>query len=224
MACKRGWTSNPGEKRTYHPGETVTLVIRVRNVGKEAVNVIHLEFLDPLTAVTDSKGKPITLERKDRDGGVLDRPVEVKLAPGKEIEIAEFKFHARLATQRASEGEEREWTLYGTEGKFQIQYERVMWLETDPNLSKLSTGKLELDVKEAEKLPEKDAEPEPTKEQLTRAKTEYAKHGARYSVYTDEERKQTDPTFALLRSKADADVVGEPDLPFHFRLLLTCSK
>ncbi len=215
----------PGEKRTYHPGETVTLVIRVRNVGKEAVNVrYHPEFFDyPAPAVTDSKGKPITLERKDRDGGVLDRPVEVKLAPGKEIEIAEFKFHARLATQRASEGEEREWTLYGT-GKFQIQYERVMWLETDPNLSKLSTGKLELDVKEAEKLPEKDAEPEPTEEQLTRAKTEYAKHGARYSVYTDEERKQTIPTFALLRSKADADIIGLPDLPFHFRLLLTCSE
>ena len=32
----------PGEHRTYHIGETVTLVVRVRNVGKEAVKFQYL--------------------------------------------------------------------------------------------------------------------------------------------------------------------------------------
>jgi hypothetical protein len=52
-------------------------------------------------------------------------------------------------------GRRQLWTLYGT-GKFQLSYEHVSGhiggvLETDPDplLSKLSTGKLELEVKEA---------------------------------------------------------------------------
>ena len=32
----------PGEQRAYHHGETVTLVVRVRNVGKETVKFQYL--------------------------------------------------------------------------------------------------------------------------------------------------------------------------------------
>jgi Leucine-rich repeat (LRR) protein len=167
---------------------------------------------------------------------------EVNLAAGKEVNLCEMSL---VLAASEKEKERRPWTLYGT-GKFQLQYEQVGGKITQKNLelllSKLDTGKLELEVKDAEKVPErveakadpptrkqdqrpaKDAEPEPTEEQLAKAKMEYARHGARYFLHTDEETKRSIPMFAMVRSKTDADLIGLPDLPFHFRLLLTCSK
>ena len=52
-----------GEKRAYHTSETLTLVVRVRNVGKQAVKFEYLkQFLDehPPT-VTDADGKAVAL-------------------------------------------------------------------------------------------------------------------------------------------------------------------
>jgi hypothetical protein len=68
---------------------------------------------------------------------VFHIPVDVNLAPGKEIVLGEVK----LLT-----------TLLGT-GKFTLQYERVFgntWggtITLDPTLTKLATGKLELEIK-----------------------------------------------------------------------------
>ena len=139
----------PGQKRTYRHGETVRLVVRIRNVGQEEVKFQYLNqfLIEKPPAVTDGEGKPIRL------GGVtaygFHVPVDAALAPGKEIELHELK----LALRPASESVKDPYSaVYGT-GKFQIQYERVIgnsssgWLvKPDPNPSKLGTGKLELEI------------------------------------------------------------------------------
>jgi hypothetical protein len=140
----------PGQRRTYHTGETVTLVARVRNVGKEAVKCQYIPefFMENPPTVTDVEGKQVHFQY-----GVIELTdghsvVDVNLAPGKEIKLGEVK----LLT-----------TLLGT-GKFTLQYERVFrntWGATitlDPALTKLATGELELEVKDAETLPDKNEE------------------------------------------------------------------
>ena len=132
-----------GEKQPYTHGETVNLVVRVRNVSKEDVKFQYLKefFRETSLAVTDSKGKQVLL-REPLDTHVLHIPVEVNLAPGKEIEL----YERMLVLSPA----------YGT-GTVQIQYEQVFGnssfgrIKLDPTLSKLATGKLELEVKEAQK-------------------------------------------------------------------------
>jgi RNA polymerase sigma factor (sigma-70 family) len=150
----------PGEKRAYSHGETVTLVIRIRNVGKEAVKFSYLQpFVEHSPTVTDSDGKPIPQPEVIPDIGEYI-PGEVELAPGKEIELHELKRELRPAKWLA--GNDRVRSLYGT-GKFIVQYGQVFGLPSmgrrgwklDPTLSKLATGKLELEVKDAEKQPEK---------------------------------------------------------------------
>ena len=139
----------PGEKRAYSHGETVKLVVRVRNVGKEAVKFQYLRefFIETPPAVNPARreGMPVPL------GGVtafgFHIPVKVNLAPGKEIELYELKLEISA--------------LYGT-GKFQIQYPRVFGnssagaIKLDPTLSKLATGKLELEIKGDDKPAPKD--------------------------------------------------------------------
>ncbi len=139
----------PGQHRAYHLGETVTLVVRVRNVCKEAVKFQYLRqfFIERPPAVTDDKGNSVSLTSVSYAGGG-HFPVEVTLAPGKEIELYELM----LKLRPASDGKDRFSTVYGT-GKFSIQYERVLgnsssgFIKLDPALSKLATGKLELEVK-----------------------------------------------------------------------------
>jgi RNA polymerase sigma factor (sigma-70 family) len=139
----------PGEHRAYHHGETVALVVRVRNVSKEQVKFQYVpQFLmEKLPAVTDGEDKPIHLGGVTRFG--FHKPVEMNLAPGKEIELYELKLELRPASES---GKAMFSTLYGT-GKFHIQYERVFGnsssgtITLDPALSKLATGKLELEIK-----------------------------------------------------------------------------
>lgn len=129
-----------GEKRAYGPGETVKLVLRVRNVGNEEVKFQYLRqfSIERPPTVTDGDGKPVPLPGVTAFG--FHTPQNVKLAPGKEIELYELDVASRLRT------------IYGT-GKFEIQYQRVFGnsssgtLTLDPTLSKLATGKLELEIK-----------------------------------------------------------------------------
>jgi RNA polymerase sigma factor (sigma-70 family) len=149
----------PGEKRAYGPGETVKLVVRVRNVGKEEVKFQYLKefFIETPPAVTDGDGKPVPLGRRDA-GGLVHVPAEVNLAPGKEIELAELKLEPRSGAQSAHPGQ---WNLWGT-GKFSVQYERLARPDIDKILSKLATGKLELVIRftsEPPATPEKKAPP-----------------------------------------------------------------
>ena len=140
----------PGEHRAYHHGETVTLVVRVRNVGKETVRFQYIrQFLDenPPT-VTDAGGKTVPQPGIDVLGG--HAPVEVSLEPGKEIEL-----ESRLAGGAKLAGASG--LRYGVSGlgtgKVSLHYERVLGnssagrIKLDPALSKLATGKLELEIK-----------------------------------------------------------------------------
>jgi RNA polymerase sigma factor (sigma-70 family) len=142
----------PGEHRAYHIGATVTLVVRVRNVGKEAVKFQYLRqfFMETPPTVTDGDGKPVHFRYGWIDESIpqIHVPVDVTLAPGKEIALYELKLPLRPANEGKGENDT---PFYGT-GKFQIQYERVFGnsstgkVTPDPTLSKLATGKLELEI------------------------------------------------------------------------------
>jgi beta-lactamase regulating signal transducer with metallopeptidase domain len=148
----------PGEKRAYHTGETVRLVVRVRNVSKEAVKFEYLRqfFIENPPAVTYPQGELVPLQHVEALG--FHSPRKVNLAPEKEIELYELKLELRLASEatQATQLQNLSWppgpSLYGT-GKFQIQYERVFGnssagtIKLDLALSKLATGKLELEIK-----------------------------------------------------------------------------
>ncbi len=140
----------PGQKRAYHHGETVTLVVRVRNVSKEDVKFRYLKefFMEKPPTVTGGEGKTIRL------GGVdffhVDIPVDVNLTPGKDMELHDLKIKLAPAGGSGDVTEVSPETLNG-KGRFQIQYEQLAAASIDPNLTKLATGKLELEVKDAEK-------------------------------------------------------------------------
>jgi hypothetical protein len=154
----------PGECRAYHVGETVRLVIRVRNVGKKEVRFSYFNefFYENPPAVTDGEGKPLLLEGAGLSGWPV--LVERNLAPGKEVNLCEMNLKLLPASER--DKERPVWTLFGT-GRFRLQHENVGGgnigtgeIKFDPVLSKLATGKLELEVKDAEQLPEKKEEKE----------------------------------------------------------------
>jgi RNA polymerase sigma factor (sigma-70 family) len=148
----------PGQDRAYRTGETVRLVVRVRNVGKKEVKFSYFNefFYENPPTVTDGEGKLVPLEGAGLSG--LAVLVQINLPPGKEVKLSEMNLELRPASEK---GKERPvWKLFGT-GKFQMQQENVGGgnigtgqIKFDPILSKLGTGKLELEVKDAEKLPE----------------------------------------------------------------------
>src|SRR5262249_1748561 len=150
-----------GEKRAYSHGETVTLALGVRNVGKEAVKFKFIkQYLDenPPT-VTGADGKTIPQGKSDVSG-LIHVPVEVSLEPGKEI-VLESRIHGasgrRYELRPASGGGKpatRDHPLHVGTAKVGLQYEQVFGstsagrLELDPTLGKLATGKLKLEVKD----------------------------------------------------------------------------
>jgi RNA polymerase sigma factor (sigma-70 family) len=146
----------PGEHRAYHTGETVTLVVRVRNVSKKEVKFVYApeHFYDDPPVVTDGAGKPVSFQGVLFSGEIQLK--EVTLAPGKEVDLCGLTVALRPASEKANA---RPGCLYET-GKFHFQYERVGGnigtgeIEFDPILSKLTTGRLELEVKDSE--PEKE--------------------------------------------------------------------
>lgn len=140
----------PGEKRAYSHGETVKLVVRVRNVGKKEVafKYIPAYFFDHPPSAMDGAGKAAPKIRLATDGHEGEyNPKDVTLAPGKEIDLAEVKLELRPESES---GNKKVNTLYGN-GKFQIHYERLMYasgrLDIGSILSSLATGKLELEIK-----------------------------------------------------------------------------
>jgi uncharacterized protein (TIGR03067 family) len=154
-----GLSLPPGPKRAYAHGETVTLVVRVRNVGKEAVKFEYVrQFLDenPPT-VTGADGKAIP-QGGTTVTGLIHVPVEVTLEPGKEV-VLESRFHGASGwpyeLRPAGGGGKpttRESPLVVGTGKVTVQYGRVFGnssaggIKIDPALSKLATGKLEVEV------------------------------------------------------------------------------
>jgi hypothetical protein len=144
-----------GDKRAYHHGETVKLVVRIRNLGKEEVTFQYVPafFKERPPTVVGNAVPLIGLALS----GKRHPSTDVTLAPGKEVELYEWKAALRPASESKNPNFE---IIYGT-GKFSIQYERVLANSTasaikiDPALSKLATGKLELEVKVAKKQEKK---------------------------------------------------------------------
>src|SRR5262249_42043509 len=81
-----------GEKRAYHHGETVKLVVRVRNVGKEPVKFEYLRefFMETPPTATDSQGKPVLSGRVDVFGSI-HLPLQVTLATGQDNHLFPLK-------------------------------------------------------------------------------------------------------------------------------------
>jgi hypothetical protein len=140
---------HPDHKRAYSHGETVKLVVRVRNVGKEEVRFHYARqfFIEKPPAVTDDKGKPVPpLPRPVAFGDYgIHTPEEVNLAPGKGIELYELKVELRSGNSVTldSVSPDRLWAS----GKVRIQYERLASPDIDEILGKLATGKLDLEIK-----------------------------------------------------------------------------
>ncbi len=150
----------PNEHRTYHHGQTITLVVRVRNVGKQTVKFEYIrQFLDENSpVVTDAEGKTVPQVRYGVTG-LVHPAVEVSLAPGQEIQLESrvggksgAKRELKPASDREKPSKGKYPPLYAT-GKVSLQYERVFGntsigqIQLDPKISKLATGKLEIDIK-----------------------------------------------------------------------------
>lgn len=65
-----------------------------------------------------------------------------------------------------------------------------------------------------------DTPPEPTAEQLQKAKDDYAKVGATYRAVTDPRTKRVTHSFEFPRTTRDADLKNLPNPPFPFLLYL----
>jgi hypothetical protein len=149
-----GVSVRSGEKRVYDYGDVITLVVRVRNVGKEAVKFEYVrQFLDENLPSVTVDGKTVEQHRLAMLG--FHVPMEVTLEPGKEIEL-ESRLPLRYELRPPnSEGEPttKERKIFVGTGKVSIQYDRVLGssssgaIKLDPALSKLGTGKLELEIK-----------------------------------------------------------------------------
>jgi len=147
-----------GNRRTYGHGQGITLVVRLRNVGKEAVKFEYLrQFLDenPPT-VTNADDKTIPQSKTEVMGQHV--PVSVTLEPGKEM-ILETRLHGSsgvpyvlIPPNSTEKRDDKVTPLVVATGKCQLQIEKVFgnsssgFLKVDPALEKLSTGKLELEV------------------------------------------------------------------------------
>jgi RNA polymerase sigma factor (sigma-70 family) len=166
----------PGEQRAYALGETVTLVVRIRNVGKEKVKFEYLEqYLDEEPpVVTDADGKTLPQHRSPLLGEHF--PVRVSLEPGQQIELKSHMDGAlavrhHLMSVKPSEqkpAERRQGRRLSVEtGKVRIHYDRVLGdsssgkINLDPALSKVGTGKLELEIKSDPPPAEKGVKPTP---------------------------------------------------------------
>lgn len=155
------------DRKVYYYGETVTLVVRVRNISKQPVKLKYIgQFLVEKPPTVTESGKAISQLRIDVPGS--HAPVEVTLQPGKEIEldsrlggggggVGAPGFRYVLLPADNESGASQEHPLFVPTGKVALRYEQVIGnsssgrMELDPVLTKLSTGKLELQVQDAKK-------------------------------------------------------------------------
>jgi RNA polymerase sigma factor (sigma-70 family) len=185
------------DKRAYRHGETVTLVVRVRNVGKEAVKFNYIkQYLDEKPpGVTGADGKVIP-QATTGVMGLIHAPVEVSLEPGKEVMLG-TRIHGTAGVPYelcpvggGGEAATKNHPLRVGTGKVTLGYEKVFGsssigrLQVDPALAGLATGKLELEV----------SDKPPVAEEKPRAVPAKPKPEAK-KVYTPDE---------LMREKYDA--------------------
>jgi len=161
-----GFGFRPGQKRDYRHGETVTLVVRVRNVGKKEVEFQYLKefFKENPPIVTDADGKTLP-GYKILYTPLEHVPKEESLAPGKEIELSSEQYQLMPANERGKGRTGRFPALWVGTGKVSVQYNSLFGntsagrIKVDPDLLDLATGTLELVVKDAAVAPPKMDQP-----------------------------------------------------------------
>ena len=111
-----------GQKRAYSQGETVKVVLRVRNVGNEEVDFKHIWafFVENPPKITDAEGKMVQLPNYWTSDQGLHLPRSSNVAPGKEIELYEWTFDLQPNGENSSRR-----FIHGT-GKFSFQCERIV--------------------------------------------------------------------------------------------------
>ncbi|HYH63474.1 MAG TPA: RNA polymerase sigma factor [Urbifossiella sp.] len=151
-----------GAKKVFRHGDVVTLGVRVRNVGKEAVTFgyvpQHLDENPP--TVTDADGAT-TPQPNLMSLGVEHPAVTVTLEPGKAVELKSHYFndagreYALRPADGPREGQGRARPLFVGTGIVTVEFERVFGdssigkAEIPPALRRLRTGVLELEVEPA---------------------------------------------------------------------------
>jgi hypothetical protein len=223
---------HPGQKRAYSPGETVKLVVRVRNVSKQEVKFQYLrEFImETPPAVTDAEGNSFRLGRRTA-GGLVHVPLEVNLAPGKEIELSELKLEPRSGVQSVHEGQ---WNIFGT-GKFSVQYEQLAHPNIDKILDKLATGKLELEIQFKSEPPDATEKKAPQKQEQKQEKegfTAYEFHGEVIEVGAGgAEKRIAAPTIRTVAGRpahfqvgSEGDTLGGEPIPLGTTWSATVSE
>jgi RNA polymerase sigma factor (sigma-70 family) len=145
-----------GEKRAYAHGETITLVVRVRNVGKQEVEFQYLKefFKENPPVVTDADGRKLPAD-KILYTPLKHVPEEVSLAPGQEIELSSEQYQLMPTSERVKGHSGRFQPLWTGTGKVSVQYSRLFGntsggrIKVDPDFLDLTTGSLELEIKPA---------------------------------------------------------------------------
>lgn len=155
----------PGEKRAYRHGETVNLVVRIRNVGKEEIEFQYLQefFKENPPIVTEADGKPLP-GYKILYTPLIHVPKDVKLAAGEETELSSEQYQLMPTSERGKGHSGRFLALWVGTGKIGVDYKRLFGntsagrIKIDPDLLDLATGTLELevmaDVPAASKVPD----------------------------------------------------------------------
>ena len=135
--------------------------MRIRNVGKETVALEYLGryFAEHPPTVTDADGKAVPVEAVTTFGHHI--PEKMKLEPGKEASLRELTIELRQPIKDAKNF----FNVFHGTGKFHLNCDPVLGnsssgsLKLDPALSKLATGKLELEVKADPPQPKVDKPP-----------------------------------------------------------------
>jgi hypothetical protein len=147
---------HPRQKQAFHHGETVRLIVRVRNIGKEEVKFQYLSefFIENSPIVTGADGKVVRQLWKVDAGGLAHVPEPVSLVPGKEVEVSDVQYELWPENERAKLSTSKFLPLLGA-GKVSLHYGRVFGnsslgqIKVAPNLRNLATGKLELEFNPA---------------------------------------------------------------------------
>jgi hypothetical protein len=104
-------------------------------------------FVENPPRITSADGKMVQLPRYRTRAEGSHMPRSTNVAPGKEVELYKWTFDLQPNGENSSRS-----FIHGT-GKFSLQCERIVgptWLNPDhpnPAMSKLATGKLELEIK-----------------------------------------------------------------------------
>jgi RNA polymerase sigma factor (sigma-70 family) len=133
-----------GQRRPYHLGEVVTLVVWVRNVTDKPLAFDYTDgyMVEAPPRAKDADGKAAKLSEFPILCGIW-RPLHATLKAGEEFEVGSL----RLALEAAGGPKPNRPTLFASPGKYRVRYEGLPPFDySDPD-KVLSTGEIELEVK-----------------------------------------------------------------------------